>query len=97
MNKAELVDAISQQTETSRSESERFLEAFIGIVSDTMAKTDDGVRLVGFGTFKAAERKEAIRNNPQTGEKLVIPAKCVPVFRAGKALKQHIATKKVKA
>ena len=91
MNKAELVDAVANQIKSSRAESEKFLDAFIKIVSDNMANSDDGVRLVGFGTFKAALRAEAVRRNPQTGKEMTVPAKRVPKFVAGKSLRELIA------
>jgi DNA-binding protein HU-beta len=47
----------------------------------------DSVSLVGFGTFKVAERNARQGRNPQTGEEMYIPASKVPKFTAGKALK----------
>ena len=48
-------------------------------------KKKDGVKLVGFGTFGSAKRKARIGRNPQTGDKIKIPAKTIPVFRPGTA------------
>ena len=94
MNKAELVDAIAKQTETTRSESEKFLDSFIAIVSENMAEAD-GVRLVGFGTFKSTMRAKAVRRNPQTGKEMTVPAKKVPKFIAGKSLREKVAAEAV--
>jgi nucleoid DNA-binding protein len=46
--------------------------------------------LVGFGTFKVAERKARKGRNPQTEEKIDIAASKVPKFVAGKALKEAV-------
>ena len=50
----------------------------------------DSVSLIGFGTFKVAERKARKGRNPQTGEKIDIAASKVPKFVAGKALKEAV-------
>jgi len=48
------------------------------------------VSLVGFGTFKVAERKARKGRNPQTGEEIYIAASKVPKFVAAKALKEAV-------
>ncbi len=50
----------------------------------------DKVSLIGFGTFKVAERKARKGRNPQTGEEIDIAASKVPKFVAGKALKEAV-------
>ena len=62
------------------------LSAFTETVEKNIKKKD-GVRLVGFGTFTISKRKARVGRNPQTGEELKIPARTVPVFRPGTALK----------
>ena len=59
MNKAELVEAISKITSHTKADTERTLEAFISVVGENI-KTKDGVKLVGFGTFKTSDRKPRI-------------------------------------
>jgi len=51
----------------------------------------DSVGLIGFGTFEARHRPARKGRNPQTGEPLDIPAKTVPVFKAGKRLRDATA------
>ena len=50
----------------------------------------DKVQLVGFGTFEIRDRKEKESKNPRTGEKIIVPAKKAPAFKAGKALKDAV-------
>ena len=50
----------------------------------------DAVTLVGFGTFDVTERKAREGRNPKTGEAINIAAKKVPVFKAGKGLKDAV-------
>jgi DNA-binding protein HU-beta len=53
-------------------------------------KKGDAVTLVGFGTFDVSKRKARTGRNPQTGAVLKIAAKKVPVFKAGKGLKDAV-------
>ncbi|MCK5005579.1 MAG: HU family DNA-binding protein, partial [Candidatus Aminicenantes bacterium] len=62
---------------------------FIDTVTEEL-KNKGKVTLVGFGTFSIAHRKEKTGVNPKTGKKIKIKSKNVPVFKAGKALKEKI-------
>ena len=89
MNKAELVEAMAKVTQLTKADTERSLDAFIDVVNKNIKKKD-GVKLVGFGTFTASNRKARVGRNPQTGEEIQIPARKVPVFRPGKELKDSV-------
>lgn len=89
MNKAEIVEAMSNITNATKADSEKALDAFINVVSNNI-NSDDGVKLVGFGTFSVSDRKARMGRNPQTGEEIQIPARKVPVFRPGKELKKAV-------
>jgi DNA-binding protein HU-beta len=92
MNRAELIDEMAKATGQTKADSERWLSAFISTVTKNMKKKD-GVKLVGFGTFVTAKRKARTGRNPQTGETIKIPARTVPVFRPGAALKENVTKK----
>lgn len=92
MNRAELVEAIATEMETTKAEAGRFLDTFIDTVSSNIRK-GDGIKLAGFGSFSAKKRKARMGRNPQTGEDIKIPARWVPVFKPGTHLKEA-ATKK---
>ena len=87
MNRSELVEAIATQTGATKADTDRMLAAFMGVVEKNIKK-NDGVRLVGFGTFTVSKRKARVGRNPQTGEEIKIPARTVPVFRPGATLKE---------
>ncbi len=68
-------------------------QAAVNCVFSTITKAlkkKDTVALVGFGTFKMAQRKARKGRNPQTGEEIKIKAKKVPKFVPGKALKDAV-------
>ena len=92
MNRAELVEAIAKQTGHTKADTDRLLTAFTTAVEKNIKK-NDGVRLLGFGTFTVSKRKPRKGRNPQTGEEIKIPARTVPVFRAGTALKGAVHKK----
>ncbi|NOY88643.1 MAG: HU family DNA-binding protein [FCB group bacterium] len=48
------------------------------------------VSFSGFGSFSISKRKARVGRNPQTGATINIPATKVPVFRAGKHLKEAV-------
>ena len=89
MNKTELVKAIAENANLKVSETEKMVNAFLDSVSTCLTKKSK-VTLVGFGTFAVAHRKAKIGINHKTGQKISIKAKNVPVFRAGKALKDRV-------
>jgi len=93
MNKTELIEALASKTDLSKAAAGRALDAFVEIVTTTVAKKQD-VQLIGFGTFKAAKRAARTGKNPRTGEALKIAATTVPKFTAGAAFKAAVAKKK---
>ncbi len=89
MNKAELIEAVAEQTDMSKADAGRAVEAIVTTITDAMTKQDD-VSLIGFGTFTVRERAARSGRNPQTGETIQIKAAKVPAFKAGKALKDAV-------
>ncbi|MBD5139748.1 MAG: HU family DNA-binding protein [Ruminococcus sp.] len=89
MTKAELINAVAEKSELTKKDAEKALNAVVSSITDALA-SGDKVQIVGFGTFEVRERsaKEAI--NPRTKEKIKVPAKKAPAFKAGKALKDSV-------
>ena len=88
MNKAELIDEVAKVT-CSKKEADEAVSATIAAIQKALKK-GDSVTLVGFGTFSVSKRKARKGRNPQTGEAIKIPAKKVPVFKAGKNFKDAV-------
>ena len=89
MNKASLVDHVAGKTGLTKKAVADVLEAFMDGVMATVKKGDT-VTLTGFGTFKASKRSARTGRNPQTGQTIQIPARTVPVFKAGKAFREMV-------
>ncbi len=89
MTKAELVSAIAEKSETSKSTSEKVLNSLLESVQDALV-AKRSVTLVGFGTFSVSERAARKGRNPRTNEEINIAAATVPKFKAGKSLKDAV-------
>lgn len=89
MNKAELIDAVAESADISKAAAGRAIDGMTAAVTKALKK-DDSVTLVGFGTFSVRERAARKGRNPQTGEEINIKAAKLPVFKAGKTLKDTI-------
>ncbi len=89
MNKAELIEAMAEQTELTKKDVEKVLKSFVDVVSSELQKGGK-VQLVGFGTFEVVERAAREGRNPSTGESMEIKASKSPKFKAGKSLKDIV-------
>ena len=89
MKKTELIEAIAQKADVSKSQAQKYFDAFEQVVTDAL-KGGDEVQITGFGKFYVREQKARDGRNPQTGEKMRIPAQRVPTFSAGNSLKDSV-------
>lgn len=89
MNKDALVSAIAGKTDLSKKDVEMVIEAMTEVVTKVLQEGEK-VTLTGFGTFRASKRASREGINPQTKERITIPAMTVPKFTAGKVLKEAI-------
>jgi len=91
MNKAELVLSVQKTLggETSKSHAEEAVKAVLEAIKVGLKK-DKSVQLIGFGTFKVAERKARTGVNPKTGEKIKIKKSKTVRFVVGKDLKAKL-------
>ena len=90
MNKAELINAVAAAADVSKKDAEAVISATLDTIVAAL-KEGEKVQLVGFGSFEVKKRAARVGRNPQTKEAVEIPASVVPVFKAGKALKDAVA------
>ena len=88
MNKGDLINKVAEVL-NSKKEAQAAVDTTIKSITAALA-SKDSVTLVGFGTFKVANRKARKGRNPQTGKEINIPARNVPKFVPGKALKEAV-------
>lgn len=89
MNKAELIDSISDGAGITKADAKKALDAFIDTTTKTLKK-GDRLSLVGFGSFSISKRSARTGRNPQTGKEIQIPAKNVVKFKAGAELADSV-------
>ena len=87
MNKAELINSVAASADVSKKEAD--VSATFDAITAAL-KDGDKVQLVGFGSFEVKKRAARVGRNPKTKESIEIPASVVPVFKAGKALKDAV-------
>lgn len=89
MNKKYLVEQVMATTDWSREKASDAVDVVLEVIRDSLARQQD-VRLVGFGTFSVAHRRQRRGRNPRTGAEILIRASNIPKFKAGKALKDAV-------
>ena len=90
MNKTELINAVAASADVSKKDAEAVITAAVETITAAL-KEGEKVQLVGFGSFEVKKRAARTGRNPKTKEAIEIPASAVPVFKAGKALKDAVA------
>lgn len=89
MNKTDLINAVAESAELSKSEATKAVNATFDSILSSLAEGDK-VQLIGFGNFEVRERSARKGRNPQTGEEIEIAASKQPAFKPGKALKDAV-------
>ncbi|GFM32334.1 integration host factor subunit beta [Desulfovibrio subterraneus] len=89
MNKSELVKMLAEQHNLSNDEAVIVVNSFFDSVRDALLE-GDRVEIRGFGSFKVKDYSGYKGRNPKTGESVEVASKKLPVFRAGKELKELV-------
>lgn len=86
MTRSELVATISQRfPQLTTKDAEVAVAEILQAISKTLA-TGNRVEIRGFGSFSLNYRPPRTGRNPKTGEKVAVPGKHAPHFKAGKEL-----------
>ena len=89
LNKGDIVNNIAEQVDLTKREATSVVNTVFATIEESLAN-GNSVTFTGFGTFKVRERAARKGRNMATGEPMDIPAKNVPVFKAGKHLKDAV-------
>jgi len=89
MTKAELIEELSNVADLTRKHSEVIVDAVFSSIA-TALEQGEKIELRGFGSFKLRRRESRTGRNPKTGAGVVVPAKKVPHFKPGKALREML-------
>ena len=89
MTKSEFVDQVADESNLSKGDAAKAVDAMLKVIEETLSRGGD-VNFTGFGKFSVADRGSRQGVNPQTGERIEIKASRVPRFSAGSALKKAV-------
>lgn len=81
MNKAQLVEAIALDTNMSRVEARKAVDALIRVTTQAL-REGDRLMLTGLGSFSVQQTAARVGRNPRTGASVKIPARKVVKFRS---------------
>jgi len=92
MTKSELIEQVSEKIEgLTKKQTEVIVnEIFDSIKAALASQEDPRVEIRGFGSFKVKARRSREGRNPKTGTQVSISEKRVPVFKAGKELRERV-------
>lgn len=89
MTKTDLAAQVAANTEMSKKDAERAVNAVVEALSKALANGEK-ITISGFGTFEVRERAERPGINPRTREPITIAASRSIVFKPGKTLKDSL-------
>jgi nucleoid DNA-binding protein len=89
MTKAELIDKLAAEGETTKKQASEALDLVFETISKEMASGEE-VSVPGFGKFSVVQRAPRTGINPQTKKKMKIKATKAPKFTPAKALKESV-------
>ncbi|MCY4514308.1 MAG: integration host factor subunit beta [Candidatus Tectomicrobia bacterium] len=91
MTKIQLTERVADKVHLTKRQAAAIVEIVFGCISEAL-KEGDKVELRGFGSFRTRRRVARNGRNPRTGEAVEVPAKKAPFFRAGKELRERVAS-----
>ncbi len=89
MTKAELVEKVANQIDLTKKQTEVVVNTVFQSITESLSEGKK-VELRGFGSFRIRERNARVGRNPKSGDKVDVPAKKVPFFKAGKELRELV-------
>jgi DNA-binding protein HU-beta len=89
VTKSEFVDRVASESGLSKGDATKAVDSFLDVVKETLSRGGE-ISFTGFGKFTVADRGARQGVNPQTKERIQIPASRVPRFSAGAGLKSAV-------
>jgi integration host factor subunit beta len=90
MTKSELIAILSERHMPLKpKDAELAVKTMLDAMSQALAN-GDRIEIRGFGSFGLNHRPPRTGRNPKTGERVMVPEKYVPHFKAGKELRERV-------
>jgi DNA-binding protein HU-beta len=90
MNKAELIDVLTEKLGSDRRQATAAVENVVDTIVRAVHK-GDSVTITGFGVFEQRRRAARVARNPRTGETVKVKPTSVPAFRPGAQFKAVVS------
>jgi DNA-binding protein HU-beta len=90
MNKAELIDVLTEKLGSDRRQATAAVENVVDTIVRAVHK-GDSVTITGFGVFEQRRRAARVARNPRTGETVRVKPTSVPAFRPGAQFKAVVS------
>ena len=90
MNKAELIDVLTEKMGSDRRQATAAVENVVDTIVRAVHK-GDSVTITGFGVFEQRRRAARVARNPRTGETVKVKPTSVPAFRPGAQFKAVVS------
>ena len=95
MNKADLTEQLAQKAQIPKIKAAQHVNIIMDAIQECLTTKDpegnnQKVTISDFGTFTVSERREFKGHNPKNGKVINVPSRRIPVFRAGKGLKEAL-------
>ena len=93
MTRSDLVAALAERFgQLTQRDTEFAVKTMLDAMSDALAR-GHRIEIRGFGSFGLNHRPARIGRNPKSGDKVLVPEKFVPHFKAGKELRERVDAK----
>jgi integration host factor subunit beta len=90
VTKKELIDRISERTQTKRVIVKRIIQSFLDEIVRELCEKNNRLEFRDFGVFEVKERSARTAQNPKTLEKVTVPAKRAIKFKTGRLMKNKL-------
>lgn len=90
MTKSELIARLAERfPQLVAKDAELAVKVILDAMTDALAR-GDRIEIRGFGSFSLNHRPPRVGRNPRSGERVDVPEKWVPHFKAGKELRERV-------
>ncbi len=89
MNKADLTEQLAAEARIPKVRAAQYINIMVASIQEALI-TGRKVTISDFGTFTISQRRSFTGHNPKNGNEILVPARRIPVFRAGKGLKEAL-------
>jgi nucleoid DNA-binding protein len=89
MNKADLTEKLAERADIPKVRAAQYINILVTSIQEAL-EAGEKVTISDFGTFTVSQRRQFKGHNPKNGAVIQVPSRRIPVFRAGKGLKEAL-------